>query len=100
MFEKGGYSVINNKDTFLVFDTGPLGFGGLAAHGHADALNIIYNYKNKPVLVEPGTYIYNIESEWRDYFRRTDVHNTLSVSGDNQSEMQGPFLWEKRRMLF
>ncbi|PFD21568.1 hypothetical protein CN269_29675, partial [Bacillus thuringiensis] len=91
-----GYSVINNKDTFLVFDTGPLGFGGLAAHGHADALNIIYNYKNKPVLVEPGTYIYNIESEWRDYFRRTDVHNTLSVSGDNQSEMQGPFLWGKK----
>lgn len=96
LFEKGGYSVINNKDTFLVFDTGPLGFGGLAAHGHADALNIIYNYRNKPVLVEPGTYIYNIESEWRDYFRRTDVHNTLSVSGDNQSEMQGPFLWGKK----
>ncbi|MGH1012817.1 hypothetical protein COI41_26190 [Bacillus toyonensis] len=96
LFEKGGYSVINSKDTFFVFDTGPLGFGGLAAHGHADALNIIYNYKNKPILVEPGTYIYNIEPEWRDYFRRTDVHNTLSVSGENQSEMQGPFLWGKK----
>ncbi|OJD72944.1 alginate lyase family protein [Bacillus sp. NH11B] len=96
LFTQGGYSVVNSEDTFFVFDTGSLGFGELAAHGHADALNVIYHYKNNPILVEPGTYIYNIESEWRNYFRRTDVHNTLSIAGSDQSEMQGPFLWGKK----
>lgn len=96
LFKEGGYSIIDCRDTFLIFDTGALGFGGIAAHGHADALNVVYHYKSKPILVDPGTYIYNIESKWRNYFRSTSAHNTLSLQERNQSEIQGPFLWGKK----
>jgi hypothetical protein len=96
IFKEGGYSFIKNKSTFLIFDSGALGFGSIAAHGHADALSIMLNYDGKPLLVDSGTYIYNIEKEWRNYFRKTSSHNTLSYQSSDQSEMKGPFLWAKK----
>lgn len=96
IFKDGGYAVLNHKNTFLIFDSGPLGFGSIAAHGHADALSIVLYYKQKPIFVDPGTYIYNVEQEWRDYFRKTSSHNTLTHKGLDQSVMKGPFLWSKK----
>ena len=42
----------------LVFDAGPLGYLGIAAHGHADALSVLLSVAGQPVLVDPGTYSY------------------------------------------
>ncbi|KOR86519.1 hypothetical protein AM233_22710 [Bacillus sp. FJAT-22058] len=95
-FNQGGYYTFNHNQHHLVFDSGPLGFGSIAAHGHADALSIVYKYKQQPVFIDPGTYIYNTEASWRNYFRKTALHNTLTYENKDQSEMSGPFLWSKK----
>lgn len=78
------------------FDCGELGFGSIAAHGHADALSITLRAFGQDVLVDPGTYDYFTYRAWRDYFKSTRAHNTIVVDGEDQSEMLGLFLWGKR----
>ena len=74
-------------------DGGPHGFLSIAAHAHADALSVEVRHDGVEVLVDPGTYCYHGEPQWRSYFRSTRAHNTLEVDEDNQSEEGGPFLW-------
>lgn len=80
----------------LGFDCGKLGYGSIAAHGHADALSITLRAFGQDVLVDPGTYDYFTHPAWRDYFRSTRAHNTAVVDGQDQSEMLGAFLWGRR----
>ncbi|MGB6122684.1 MAG: heparinase II/III family protein, partial [Bacteroidota bacterium] len=58
-FPHGGYTILSGGGARLVFDSGPLGYLSLAAHGHADALSIVLNYDGRPFLVDPGTYAYH-----------------------------------------
>jgi hypothetical protein len=74
-------------------DGGPHGFLSLAAHGHADALSIEVRYDGVDLLVDPGTYCYHGEPEWRSYFRSTRAHNTVEVDGEDQAHEVGPFMW-------
>ena len=74
-------------------DGGPHGFLSIAAHAHADALSVEVRHGGVDVLVDPGTYCYHGEPEWRSYFRSTLAHNTIEVDGTSQSVEAGPFLW-------
>jgi len=80
----------------VVFDCGPLGMGPLAAHGHADALSFTLRAFGQDVLVDPGTYDYFSHPRWRTYFRSTRAHNTVVIDGQDQSVMEGPFLWGQK----
>ena len=101
-FPDSGYYLLqcghrNEVDRLSVtFDCGDLGFGPLAAHGHADALSFTLRAFGREVFVDPGTYDYFTDRRWRDYFRGTRAHNTVVVDGQDQSQMQGPFLWGRR----
>jgi hypothetical protein len=77
-------------------DCGPLGYLGIAAHGHADALSLTLNIDGAPVLVDSGTYAYWRAARWRDYFRGTAAHNTVRVDGLDQSVGGGRFLWLRK----
>ena len=100
LFAEGGYFVANDligRHRFnLVFDHGPLGYLSIAAHGHADALALTLAVDGKPVLVDPGTYLYHSGGSWRDWFRGTAAHNTLSLSGADQSTISGAFNWSHK----
>jgi hypothetical protein len=76
-------------------DGGPHGFLSIAAHAHADALSVEVRHDGVPLLVDPGTYCYHGEPEWRQYFRSTAAHNTLEVAGLDQSDSGGPFMWRR-----
>jgi hypothetical protein len=65
----------------------------IAAHAHADALSIELRCGGVEVLVDPGTYTYQGEPEWRSYFRSTIAHNCLELAGQSQSVAGGPFMW-------
>jgi hypothetical protein len=80
----------------VVFDCGELGFGSIAAHGHADALSFTLRAFGRDLLVDPGTFDYFSYPEWRRYFRATRAHNTIEIDGLDQSTMMGPFLWGQR----
>lgn len=97
-FPQGGYFVLgsafdSSDEVRIVVDTGPLGLGSIAAHGHADALAFTLSVSGTPIIIDPGTYSYHSEPLWRNYFRGTSAHNTLRIDGLNQSEIGGNFLW-------
>ena len=99
-FGAGGYTIVREtragKLLHLVFDHGPLGYLSIAAHGHADALSAVLSLDDVPVLVDPGTYLYHSGGAWRDWFRGTRAHNTLTVNGADQSVISGPFNWSHK----
>lgn len=80
----------------ITFDCGSLGFGAIAAHGHADALSMTLRVGGEDILIDPGTFDYFTFREWRDYFRGTRAHNTVVVNDRNQSEALGLFNWGRR----
>lgn len=100
-FPEGGYTVQRHRgpeapDHLLVFDHGPVGFLSIAAHGHADTLAIWLHVAGRPVLIDAGTYLYHAGHAWRDHVRSTAAHNTLTLAGENSSEIVGPFNWGRK----
>jgi uncharacterized heparinase superfamily protein len=95
--DAGLYVLTSNRGTseelFCLADAGPLGFLSIAAHGHADALSFTLSVGGQPVIVDPGTFSYFLDAHWREYFRSTPAHNTITIGGDNQSVSGGPFIW-------
>jgi hypothetical protein len=74
-------------------DGGPHGHLSIAGHAHADALSVEVRHGGVGILVDPGTYCYHGEPEFRNYFRSTLAHNTIELAATNQSLSGGPFLW-------
>lgn len=95
-FPAGGYFIAAGADQHGVVDCGPLGYLSIAAHGHADCLSLTICYRGRWVLVDPGTYCYHRNRPWRDHFRSTRAHNTVTVDGESQSETLGPFMWGRQ----
>ena len=77
----------------VLVDSGPLGYLSIAAHGHADALSFTLGVGDREVLIDPGTYAYHTEPDWRRYFRGTSAHNTVGIDGQDQSVQAGNFNW-------
>ncbi len=98
-YEEEGHFIFRKKEDkeeiYLHFDAAPLGFLSIAAHGHADALSIILHIDGNPILVDPRTYIYHTDKEWRNYFISTLAHNTICIDRSNQALQGGPTLWLK-----
>jgi hypothetical protein len=95
---ESGYYVMRSGDTpedeiVAIFDCAPLGYGSLAAHGHADALSLTLTVAGREILIDPGTYVYHGEQKWRNYFRGTSAHNTIRIDGQDQSVIGGHFMW-------
>jgi heparinase II/III-like protein len=95
----GGYLIQRSGwgplDSHLVFDCGGLGMltGG---HAHADALAVSLCSGGQELLADPGTFVYNGAPEWRDYFRSTRAHNTVTIDDRDQAEPAGTFGWQTK----
>jgi uncharacterized heparinase superfamily protein len=100
IFPAGGYTAVRERlaqrNVLLLFDHGPVGYLSIAAHGHADALALTLHVDGRPVLIDAGTYRYLSGGSWREYFRGTRAHNTLTIAGQDQSTMVGPFNWSHK----
>jgi hypothetical protein len=97
-FPQGGYYVLGvdldkPSEVRVVVDAGPLGYQRIAAHGHADALAFTLSIGGVEFLIDPGTYVYHTQRDWRDYFRSTAAHNTVRIDGQDQSVIGGSFMW-------
>jgi AcrR family transcriptional regulator len=95
VFKDAGVTFLRTRDDAISarVDHGPHGFLSTTAHGHADALGFEFRISGYPVLIDPGTYCYQGEPEWRRYFRSTIAHNTLEIGRTDQAQQAGPFLW-------
>jgi len=89
-----GYAVLRAgagpAGVYLAFDAGELGPRHFLGHGHADALSFELWAGGEPLVLDPGTYQYPA-GPWRDYFRGTAAHSTVTVDGYDQSVFAGPF---------
>ncbi len=98
-FRDGGYVVVRGGEgpraRHLLLDAGPLGYGPLAAHGHADVLSLAL-WGGEDLLSDAGTGSYHAHPAWREALRGTEAHNTASVDGSDSSERRGLFLWGRR----
>jgi len=97
-FPLGGYYILGcgfetRDEIRLLVDAGPLGYGRLAAHGHADALAFTLSVGGREFFVDPGTYAYHADDAWRACFRSTAAHNTVLIDGVDQSRQAGNFMW-------
>ncbi len=98
-FVESGYFILRSNSSSgvsLFVDCAELGFGHIAAHGHADCLSFTLAVDGQDILVDAGTYDYFSFPSWRNYFRETRAHNTVTVDGVCQSESLGPFMWGRR----
>jgi len=100
-FPQGGYYLLGDnsgcKNEYrMIFDIGPLGYGGIAAHGHADSLSVYLSVKGREFFIDPGTFAYHTDKKWRDYFKGTSAHNTIRIDEQDQSQSGGNFMWVKK----
>lgn len=91
----GGLVVFRRAGARLLFDVGPLGYLSIAAHGHADALQVDLAVDGHEVVSDPGTGSYFADPTLRRALRGTRAHATVAVDGRDQSEQGGPFLWTR-----
>ncbi len=92
LFPDVGIAVIQSGDIQIVIDAGPFGFGG-AGHSHSDTLSFVARFGGTEIFIDPGTYTYTAEPEWRDRFRGSAAHNTIRVDARDQADPVHPFRW-------
>lgn len=96
ILDKSGYFVMRSEqdNKYFIFDYGQQGIG-LSAHGHADLFSFELFADNTSFIVDSGTFTYNGDRKWRDYFRSTATHNSVAVNGESQAVITGTFSWGK-----
>ncbi|MEM7029535.1 MAG: alginate lyase family protein [Chloroflexota bacterium] len=87
---KTGYYVMQAQNHQLIFDCAPIGPRHSPAHAHADMLHFVLTSHKQPLIIDAGVYEYKA-GNWRDYFRSTAAHNTVTVDSLNQSVFWGSF---------
>lgn len=97
VFPNTGYTMLRTGAHRLtvLFDHGPLGMAPVFGHGHADALSVVAYFDGAPLLVDPGTFAYTVDAEWRRYFRSTRAHNTIEVERRDQARQETLFQWSR-----
>ena len=92
-FADSGFVVVRDSaGGHAIFDVGRHGYlnGG---HAHADALSVTLSLRGQPLLVDPGTSTYTMNTRLRDLLRSTTSHNTVTVDDRSQGVPRGPFHW-------
>jgi hypothetical protein len=91
----GGLVVLRRSGTRALFDVGPLGYLSIAAHGHADALQLTLSHGGEELVSDPGTGSFLGDPALRRRLRGTAAHATVCVDDSDQSQQGGPFLWTR-----
>ena len=85
-----GYRMFRTARYELFADVGPICPDHQPGHAHADTLSFVLHVDNLPLLVDKGVSTYQIGLR-RDLERSTAAHNTVSIDGENSSEVWAGF---------
>jgi hypothetical protein len=83
-FPDGGFHIIRNEKAYLLIRCGPLGMEGVQGHWHYDQLSFELWVDSKPILVDPGWFVYEADLDMLHHFKATRAHNTVTIDGRNQ----------------
>ena len=88
------------KNSFLFIRAGEFGMGGdgFASHAHDDFLSPIVYLAGFPVLVDPGTFVYNGDPHNRAKYRGADAHNGIIIGNGTGAEQRMNFGWNHIRL--
>jgi hypothetical protein len=91
VFPDGGYAVIApaNAETWALIRFPRFRF----RPSHADALHLDLWWHGQNWLRDAGSYRYNAEARWLDYFPGTAAHNTVTFDDRDQMPRIGRFLF-------
>ncbi|MBD3273386.1 hypothetical protein GF385_03505, partial [Candidatus Dependentiae bacterium] len=90
-----GLSIIKNKDWHITYRHPTFNEKQPTGHFHQDSLSLTLSYKGIPILIDPGTYVYTANKNWRNLMRSYDSHNTFYIDTQN-IDNQDLFLLNKR----
>ena len=85
-----GFIRVDRGPVSAILDVAKVGPDHVPGHGHADTLTFEWSLGDQRVVVDTGTSVYG-ESEERLRQRGTAAHNTVSVDGQNSSEVWSRF---------
>lgn len=94
-----GYVRLQNERAVVICDVAFVGPDYLPAHAHADTLSFEFSLDGQRVLVNGGTSTYEPSTE-RQRQRGTVAHNTITVDGQDSSEVWGGFRVARRARPF
>jgi hypothetical protein len=83
--DSGNFVLRSGDDTSarqINFKAGPKG----GIHGHFDLLNFEFWGSGRPLIADPGAYLYDNSSK-RNYVMSTKAHNTIGVTDTNHGEL-------------
>lgn len=98
-FSDSGYRKMETESLELLFDAGQIAPSYQPGHSHADNLQIIVNRSNKAILVDTGISTYN-KTGRRQLERSTSSHNTVTINGQNSSQVWSGFRVGQRAETF
>jgi uncharacterized heparinase superfamily protein len=98
-FPESGYIRVQRGDMVALLDVAPVGPDYLPGHAHADTLSFEFSLFGRRVLVNSGTSLYGVGPE-RLRQRGTAAHNTVSINGQDSSEVWGGFRVARRAKPF
>ncbi len=84
-FKQSGIYVIRHKKDYVIISNGSNGQNGKGGHNHNDKLSFELSVEGNDIIVDPGTYVYTSDPEYRNKFRATKYHNTIEVDGKEQN---------------
>lgn len=87
---ESGYRKIKTKSYELFFDVGQVGPPYQPAHAHSDTFSFEFYLNNQPVIVDTGISTYE-KNKKRITQRSTSSHNTVTVDGEEQTDVWGGF---------
>jgi uncharacterized heparinase superfamily protein len=90
-----GFYGLKSANNMLIMTCGDIVPAYQPGHTHCDLSSFELMMASKRVIVDTGVYEYE-PGELRHYVRSTRAHNTISIDGDEQSEIWGEFRIARR----
>lgn len=98
-FPESGYYVLpGNSDSRLILDARSIGPDHIPAHGHCSLFSYELSVQGQRLIVDSGVAEY-APGPWRDYWRSTRAHNTVTVDGQEQSDLWATFRVGRRARM-
>jgi len=95
-FKNSGYFVIRNdwstRANYLFGDFGRFGAQN-AGHSHSSITNFILSNNGKDIIIDSGTYNYNISLKENNFYRGSMAHNILTINQKDQAIPKSRFEW-------
>lgn len=99
VFPESGMASAVSGEWFARLDGSPLGLGGIAAHGHLDAMHLSLELGHEALIVDPGTGAYYADADLRTKLAGWEFHNgPVPLLGRALPKRTGPFLWTEHHV--